>query len=106
MAYNLQLSSHLSKEGTYKLLSQYYFWPKIIDLVKCFTNACYGYKHAKTFCIKYQGLLHPLPVPIRRWADIAIDFVTDLLPYKQHGYTYKNILIIIYQLIKEYYYIL
>ena len=34
-----------------------------------------------------------------------MDFITDLPPYKWHSYTYKNILIIIYQLIKEHYYV-
>jgi len=53
MAYNLQLSGHLGKGGTYKLLSQYYFWPKIIDLVERFIGACYSYKRAKAFNIKY-----------------------------------------------------
>jgi len=53
MAYNLQLSSHLGKGGTYKLLSQYYFWPKIIDLVKRFVSAYHSCKHAKAFYIKY-----------------------------------------------------
>jgi len=53
MAYNLQLSGYPGKGGTYKLLSQYYFWPKMIDLVKRFISACHGYKHAKVFHIKY-----------------------------------------------------
>jgi len=106
MAYNLWLSSYLGRGGTYKLLSRYYFWPKIIDSVKHFTSACYGYKRAKAFRTKYQGLLHPLPIPIWRWADIAIDFITNLPPYKRHGYTYKNILIIICRLIKEHHYVL
>jgi hypothetical protein len=64
MAYNLRSSGHLGKGGTYKLFSQYYFWPKMIDLVKHFIGAYYSYKHAKAFNIKYQGLLYPLPVPI------------------------------------------
>jgi len=53
MAYNLRLSGHLSKGGTYELLNRYYFWPKIIDLVKRFIGAYYGYKRAKAFNIKY-----------------------------------------------------
>jgi len=53
MAYDLQLSGYLGKEGTYKLLSRYYFWPKIIDLVKRFIGAYYGYKYTKAFNIKY-----------------------------------------------------
>jgi len=53
MAYNLQLSGHLGKGGTYKLLSRYYFWPKMIDLVKRFISAYHGYKRAKAFYIKY-----------------------------------------------------
>ena len=65
MAHNLQSSGHLGKEGTYKLFSQYYFWPKIIDSVKYFISACYSCKHAKAFNTKYQRLLHPLPIPIQ-----------------------------------------
>jgi len=53
MAYNLQLSGYLDRGGTYKLLSRYYFWPKIIDLVKCFISAYYSCKYAKAFCTKY-----------------------------------------------------
>ena len=53
MAYNLRLSGYLGRKGTYKLLSQYYFWPKIIDLVKRFISAYYGYKRVKAFCTKY-----------------------------------------------------
>jgi len=53
MAYNLWLSGHLGKGGIYKLFSWYYFWPKIIDLVKRFISACYGCKRAKAFCTKY-----------------------------------------------------
>jgi hypothetical protein len=53
MAHDFRLSGYLSKGGTYKLFSQYYFWPKMIDLVKRFIGACYSYKHAKAFNIKY-----------------------------------------------------
>jgi hypothetical protein len=53
MAHNLRLSGHLSKRGIYKLFSQYYFWPKIIDLVKHFIGAYYSYKYTKAFNIKY-----------------------------------------------------
>ena len=78
----------------------------MIDLVERFISACYSCKCAKVFYIKYQGLLYPLLVPIRRWADIAIDFVVNLLPYKRYGRTYKNILMIICRLIKERHYVL
>ena len=53
MAYNLQLSGYLGRGGTYELLSQYYFWPKMIDLVKHFISTCYGCKCAKAFRTKY-----------------------------------------------------
>ena len=105
MAHDLRLSGHPGKGETYKLLSQYYFWPKIIDSVERFIGACHGCKHAKAFNTKYQGLLHPLPVPIQQWADIAIDFVVNLPPCKRHGRTYKNILMIICQLTKERHYV-
>ena len=53
MAYNLRLSGYLGKKETYKFLNRYYFWPKIIDLVKRFINSYYNYKRAKAFNIKY-----------------------------------------------------
>ena len=77
-----------------------------MDLVKYFISTCYSYKYTKAFNIKYQGLLYPLLVPIWWWADITIDFIIDLPPCKRYSCTYKNILIIIYQLIKECHYVL
>jgi len=53
MAHDLQLSGYLGKEGTYELLSWYYFWLKMIDLVKRFIGTYYGYKCAKAFNTKY-----------------------------------------------------
>ena len=53
MAYDFWLSGYLGRGGTYKLFSQYYFWPKIIDSVKHFIGICYGYKRTKAFNIKY-----------------------------------------------------
>jgi hypothetical protein len=53
MAYDFRLSGYLNKGGIYKLFSWYYFWPKMIDLVKHFISAYYGYKYAKAFNIKY-----------------------------------------------------
>jgi hypothetical protein len=53
MAYDLWLSGYLDKKETYKFLNQYYFWPKIIDLVKRFIGTYYSYKRTKAFNIKY-----------------------------------------------------
>ena len=53
MAYDFQSSNYLGRGGTYKLFSWYYFWPKIIDLVKYFISAYYSCKHIKAFCTKY-----------------------------------------------------
>jgi len=53
MAYDLRLSGYLGRGGTYELFSQYYFWLKIIDLVKRFIGAYYSYKRAKAFNTKY-----------------------------------------------------
>jgi hypothetical protein len=53
MVYNLRLSGYLGKGGTYKFLNRYYFWFKIIDLVKCFIGVCYSCKYTKAFNIKY-----------------------------------------------------
>jgi len=56
MAHDLRLSGYLGRRGTYKLLSRYYFWPKIIDLVKRFISTCHGCKRAKDYYTRYQSL--------------------------------------------------
>jgi hypothetical protein len=53
MAHDFKLSDYLGKKEIYKFFNWYYFWPKIIDLVKCFISAYYSYKCTKAFNIKY-----------------------------------------------------
>jgi len=65
MAYNLWLSGHLGKEETYKLPSQYYFWPKIID--------CHGTVLTRT--VSYYFLLLAGP-PLAPWR-LPLLFIYD-----------------------------
>jgi transposase InsO family protein len=52
-------------------------------LVKEFVNTCTVYQQNKTQSLHPAGLLQPLPIPSRVWADISMDFI-EALP-KVHG---------------------
>ena len=39
---------------------------------------CHDCCQAKASREKLNGLLQPLPIPMKRWEDIAMDFITDL----------------------------
>jgi hypothetical protein len=47
-------------------------------LVKDFVNACTTYQQNKTQSLHPAGLLQPLPIPTRVWADISMDFIEAL----------------------------
>ena len=49
---------------------------------------------------KSHDELQSLPLLEGVFMEITIDFIMDLLPYTQHGCTYKSILIIVNQYMK------
>ena len=62
---------------TYKIFNRYYYWPGIINDVKCFVRNCYGCRKNKNSRDECHGVLKLLPVPNKRWFHISIDFVTS-----------------------------
>ena len=71
-------SGHPGVHRTMDLLLRHYYWPRMRDAVARFVRNCHSCQRSKAPRDKYNGLLHPLPIPEQRWKDISMDFITGL----------------------------
>ncbi|KAI0995291.1 Transposon Ty3-I Gag-Pol polyprotein [Podosphaera aphanis] len=69
---------HHGRNKVFSLVSRYYWWPNMLQLISQYTNNCYTCKRINPSRLKYQGLLKQLPVPERRWRDVSVDFIGPL----------------------------
>jgi RNase H-like domain found in reverse transcriptase/Reverse transcriptase (RNA-dependent DNA polymerase)/Integrase zinc binding domain/Chromo (CHRromatin Organisation MOdifier) domain len=74
------VAGHPGRSETYRLLSNYYFWPGITADVARYVRNCGTCMRAKSSRLADQGLLRPMPIPSARWREISIDFVTGIPP--------------------------
>lgn len=92
LAHDSRVGSHRGWSATYNFLSRSYYWPGMLHKVNRFVRSYHTCKRIKYSRSKYQGFLHPLPIPERPWNDIFIDFVTPLPLCEREGHTYRHIL--------------
>lgn len=78
LAHDSTESGHPGKNKMYELIARDYFWPKMSYDVRQFTRNCHSCMRNKVSRLQYQGALKPLPVPLQRWKNIAVDFVGPL----------------------------
>ena len=69
---------HPGVARTYLLLRREYYWRGMKSTVAQYVQNCYVCHRAKPSRDRERGLLHPLPIPQKRWQDITMDFVTGL----------------------------
>ena len=74
------LAGHFGQAKTAELISRNFYWPGLRDSVRDYCRTCDSCQRIKTPRRKPNGELEPLPVPTQPWADISIDFITDLPP--------------------------
>ena len=74
------LACHAGIRRTMACLRQRFWWPKMTADVRAYIAACNTCACNKTSNQPPAGLLQPLPVPMRPWSHIALDFVTGLPP--------------------------
>lgn len=77
---------HFGMEKTLELARCKYFWDGMASDVKDFVSTCPACQTSKAATTKPPGLLHSLPVPAAKFADIGIDFVGPLPT--SHGFDY------------------
>ena len=74
-------AGHPGTHKTVELTREAFYWRGMRSDIKRFLRNCHACRRAKAPRHKKFGQLQPLPIPQRRWADIAIDFVTGLPDY-------------------------
>ena len=54
---------HSGFPATYARIRRLFAWPKMKNQTKAFVQSCMTCQQAKPECVKYPGLLEPLPTP-------------------------------------------
>lgn len=71
-------SGHFGVTKTLDLVNRLYWWPGIRKTIKEFVSSCDSCQRVKASNQHPAGLLHPLPIPERRWTTVTMDFIVDL----------------------------
>lgn len=74
------LAGHPGRDMTKALISRQFTWPGLSQDVRRFLRNCDTCGRTAVWREKRRGLLKPLPIPERIWAEISIDFITGLPP--------------------------
>jgi transposase InsO family protein len=77
-AHDSPIAGHPGRAKTYEIIQRAYYWPGMYEFVRKYVRGCQTCMRGKTSHTKKQGVLRPLPIPMRRWHDISVDFVTEL----------------------------
>lgn len=93
-------AGHPGRVKTIDLPKRSYRWLRLRSVVETFVKGCALCFRTKTPRASPPGLLKLLDVSLRVWADISIDHVLDLPPFKRNGKVYYHILAIVDQLTK------
>ena len=88
------------KTMLWKLLENWY-WLEMPQDCKRYAINCSMCRRTKAYNTKKQGLLNPLPIPHRKWVDLLLDFVVDLLQCHRRNRIYCHILVVVDRLTKR-----
>ena len=78
-AHDFVFSGHFGQLKTFKLLSQYWYWPTMKNDVQEYVHTCVRCQKVKSSTSKAPGLLHPFASP-HPGHTITLDFVSKFSP--------------------------
>jgi transposase InsO family protein len=93
------VTAHPGRDATYAILSRRFFWPGAAKDVRRFLRNCTVCGRSTVWRDTKHGLLKPLPIPQRIWAELSMDFITELPPTAHRGAT--NLMVITDRLTKS-----
>ncbi|XP_059066504.1 uncharacterized protein LOC131857796 [Cryptomeria japonica] len=71
-------AGHPGQKQTMVLLERGFYWPSMRDDVERYVRTCLPCQQDKAVKMQPAGLFQPLPVPVRPWASVSMDFITQL----------------------------
>ncbi|KAH4195582.1 hypothetical protein HBH42_073960 [Parastagonospora nodorum] len=94
LCHDHEIAGHKGPRGTFYLMFERYYWPKMAQSIKKFCTACGVCSRTKSPRDGKHGYLRSLPIPNARWTDLSVDYIQDLPPSQYLGFQYRNILVI------------
>jgi len=73
------IGGHPGRETTSALMMRQFFWPNMLTDIRRFVRNCDNCQGKQVWRDRRRGFLKPLPVPLRIWSEISMDFI-DKLP--------------------------
>ncbi len=92
---------HLDNKRIIDLVQRFYYWSDHWTTIQRYIWNCHAYQRSKVFRNSINELHHSLSILQKRWKDIAMNFIIELLLSED----YNVICIIICCLIKEHHYV-
>jgi len=84
-AHDNPIGGHVGIMKTLDLLSRSFFWPKMQQDVRDYVLSCRLCQENKSRTQNSSGLLHPIPIPPKRWQQISMDLII-FLPRTRSGF--------------------
>ena len=86
------LGAHQGVDKTVWRLKQTFTWPGLETDVRRYIRGCDQCQRNKPILRRTPGLLQPLPIPLGKWTDVSMDFITKL-PKTSRGH--DSILVVV-----------
>jgi hypothetical protein len=86
-----EVLGHFGPQKMADYIQCHYWWPCIRQDVEQYCKMCPICQMTKSSTQRVPGLLHSLPIPLRPWGSIAMDFVSPFL--ESGGYDYLWVVI-------------
>jgi len=96
--HNSLATAHPGRNKTKTFIKRLYWWPKWGSDADRYVANCHDCRRSHKPRDKTPGLLHPLPVPLRTWNDLSMDFHAPGSVSKG----YDNIFVVVDRLSKRY----
>lgn len=85
------IGGHSGVQVTYSKTKKLFAWPGMKKHIQAFVESCAICKQEKSECVKYPGLLQPLPVPKHAWQIVSMDFIEGL----PRSTSYNSIMVVV-----------